>query len=237
MTQFMIIGIILYLAWLTYYIIYAEPAARQKDGHGVTSEAVEDGGRQKAEPVSVIGKSKFRMSVTVDAGVTKRATDATKDDTAEEAEELSAEDVTFAPENETRRPARLSPDEMQEAFEDIRIEDVTGEDDEPIYGDPSDDMASGATYEDIDLAVRVAKGKEATQEEKARAAVVLTELQGSQLYKRLTDGKDDIRMRIKLLIDLQMEGKGQPSAGAGKTKDREVSVPDNLDQFHIRDYV
>lgn len=236
MTQFIIIGIILYLAWLTYYILYAEPAARQKDAHGVKPEAVRDGNRQKAEPVSVIGKSKFRMSVTVDAGVTKRATEATKDDTAEEAEELLAEDVTFAPENETRRPARLSPDEMQEAFEDIRIEDVTGDDD-TTYGEPSDDMASGATYEDIDLAVRVAKGKEATQEEKARAAVVLTELQGSQLYKRLTDGKDDIRMRIKLLIDLQMEGKGQPSAGVGKTKDREVSVPDNLDQFHIRDYV
>jgi len=147
-----------------------------------------------------------------------------------------AEDVTFAPENETRRPARLSPDEMQEAFEDIRIEDVTGDDD-TTYGEPSDDMASGATYEDIDLAVRVAKGKEATQEEKARAAVVLTELQGTQLYERLTDGKDDIRMRIKLLIDLQMEGKAQPSAASGRTKDREVSVPDNLDQFHIRDYV
>jgi len=236
MTQFMIIGIILYLAWLTYYILYAEPAARQKDAHGVKPEAAGDDNRQKAEPVSVIGRSKFRMSVTVDAGVTKRATEATKDDTAEEAEELLAEDVTFAPENETRRPARLSPDEMQEAFEDIRIEDVTGDDD-TTYGEPSDDMASGATYEDIDLAVRVAKGKEATQEEKARAAVVLTELQGTQLYERLTDGKDDIRMRIKLLIDLQMEGKAQPSAASGRTKDREVSVPDNLDQFHIRDYV
>lgn len=236
MTQFMIIAIVIYLAWLTYYIIYVEPGIRAKDAGTPAAEEHDSPAADTEESVSIVGKSKFRMSVTVDATMTKRATDATKDDTGNEPEELSTEDVTFAPEIETRRPARLSPDEMKEAFEDIRIEDVTGEDDEPQYGEPADDMASGATYEDIDLAVRVAKGKETTQEEKERAAMVLTELQGTQLYERLTDGKEDIRMRIKLLIDLQMGNKAQTTKPAS-LKGSQLSVPDDLKQFNIRDYV
>lgn len=236
MTTFMITAIIAYLAWLTYYIIYVEPTARERDVQDSRQRGTEEDRKAVADTPSVVGKSRFRMSVTVGAEVTNRAVGATNHDTGNEAEELSPEDVTFAPENDARRPAQLPPEEVKEAFEDIRIEDVTGEDD-GLDGEPDEEMASGATYEDIDLAVRVAKGKAATQEEKARAAVVLTELQGTQLYERLTDGKDDIRMRIKLLIDLQMEDKARPADSHAPKRSRELSVPDTLEDFNIRDYV
>mgnify|MGYP001253946067 FL=1 len=80
--------------------------------------------------------------------------------------------------------------------------------------------------DEIDDAVRAAKNPEATKKECERAAKVFSDMEGTELYEKLMSGSTEMSIRIKGLIEVRL-----------KKPKKEFTVPDNIDEFNIRDYV
>ena len=86
--------------------------------------------------------------------------------------------------------------------------------------------ASGSSFDEIDKAVKTAKNPKATKKECEQAAKVFTEMEGTELYDKLMAGSTELSIRIKGLIEIRFQ----------KPK-KEFVVPDNIEDFDIRDYV
>jgi hypothetical protein len=86
--------------------------------------------------------------------------------------------------------------------------------------------ATGSSFDEIDDAVRAAKNPEATTAERERAAKVFSDMEGTELYEKLMSGSTELSIRIKGLIEVRL-----------KKPKKEFTVPDNIDEFNIRDYV
>jgi len=67
---------------------------------------------------------------------------------------------------------------------------------------------------------------EATTAERERAAKVFSDMEGTELYEKLMSGSTELSIRIKGLIEVRL-----------KKPKKEFTVPDNIDEFNIRDYV
>ena len=124
--------------------------------------------------------------------------------------ELSEEEATFDDGTFTSIP----PSELE-----------FGED-EPEDGTPDTPRATGSSFDEIDDAVRAAKNPEATTAERERAAKVFSDMEGTELYEKLMSGSTELSIRIKGLIEVRL-----------KKPKKEFTVPDNIDEFNIRDYV
>ena len=74
--------------------------------------------------------------------------------------------------------------------------------------------------------MRAAKNPEATTAERERAAKVFSDMEGTELYEKLMSGSTELSIRIKGLIEVRL-----------KKPKKEFTVPDNIDEFNIRDYV
>ena len=51
-------------------------------------------------------------------------------------------------------------------------------------------------------------------------------MEGTELYEKLMSGSTELNIRIKGLIEVRL-----------KKPKKEFTVPDNIDEFNIRDYV
>ena len=98
--------------------------------------------------------------------------------------------------------------------------------DEPEEETPDAPRASGSSFDEIDDAVRTAKKPEATATERERAAKVFTDMEGTELYEKLMTGSSEMSIRIKGLIEIRL-----------KKPKKDFVVPDNIEDFDIRDYV
>ena len=98
--------------------------------------------------------------------------------------------------------------------------------DEPEDGTPDTPRATGSSFDEIDDAVRAAKNPEAKTAERERAAKVFSDMEGTELYEKLMSGSTELSIRIKGLIEVRL-----------KKPKKEFTVPDNIDEFNIRDYV
>ena len=85
---------------------------------------------------------------------------------------------------------------------------------------------SGSSFDEIDDAVRTAKNPEATTTERERAAKVFTDMEGTELYEKLMTGSSEMSIRIKGLIEIRL-----------KKPKKDFVVPDNIEDFDIRNYV
>ena len=100
------------------------------------------------------------------------------------------------------------------------------DEDEPEEETPDAPRASGSSFDEIDDAVRTAKKPEATATERERAAKVFTDMEGTELYEKLMTGSSEMSIRIKGLIEIRL-----------KKPKKDFVVPDNIEDFDIRDYV
>ena len=100
------------------------------------------------------------------------------------------------------------------------------DEDEPEEETPDAPRASGSSFDEIDDAVRTAKKPEATATERERAAKVFTDMEGTELYEKLMTGSSEMSIRIKGLIEIRL-----------KKPKKEFVVPDNIEEFDIRNYV
>ena len=177
-----------------------------------------------ADTSDIIGKSRFKMASTR----TTAAIPTQEAATSEKGIELSEEEATFDDGNtETMsRPAQVPEEKLDETFTSIPPSELEFGEDEPEDGTPDTPRATGSSFDEIDDAVRAAKNPEATTAERERAAKVFSDMEGTELYEKLMSGSTELNIRIKGLIEVRL-----------KKPKKEFTVPDNIDEFNIRDYV
>ena len=177
-----------------------------------------------ADTSDIIGKSRFKMASTR----TTAAIPTQEAATSEKGIELSEEEATFDDGNtETvSRPAQVPEEKLDETFTSIPPSELEFGEDEPEDGTPDTPRATGSSFDEIDDAVRAAKNPEATTAERERAAKVFSDMEGTELYEKLMSGSTELNIRIKGLIEVRL-----------KKPKKEFTVPDNIDEFNIRDYV
>ena len=177
-----------------------------------------------ADTSDIIGKSRFKMASTR----TTAAIPTQEAATSEKGIELSEEEATFDDGNtETvSHPAQVPEEKLDETFTSIPPSELEFGEDEPEDGTPDTPRATGSSFDEIDDAVRAAKNPEATTAERERAAKVFSDMEGTELYEKLMSGSTELSIRIKGLIEVRL-----------KKPKKEFTVPDNIDEFNIRDYV
>ena len=177
-----------------------------------------------ADTSDIIGKSRFKMASTR----TTAAILAQEAATSEKGIELTEEEATFDDGNtETMsRPAQVPEDKLDETFTSLTPSELEFGEDEPEEETPDAPRASGSSFDEIDDAVRTAKNPEATTTERERAAKVFTDMEGTELYEKLMTGSSEMSIRIKGLIEIRL-----------KKPKKDFVVPDNIEDFDIRNYV
>ena len=175
-------------------------------------------------PADIIGKSRFRMA----SARTTAAIPTQEAATSEKGIELTEEEATFDDGNtETvSRPAQVPEDKLDETFTSLTPSELEFGEDEPEEETSDAPRASGSSFDEIDDAVRTAKKPEATATERERAAKVFTDMEGTELYEKLMTGSSEMSIRIKGLIEIRL-----------KKPKKDFVVPDNIEDFDIRDYV
>ena len=177
-----------------------------------------------ADTPDIIGKSRFRMAPTR----TTAAIPTQEAATSEKGIELSEEEATFDDGNtETAsRPAQVPEEKLDETFTSIPPEELGYGEDEPEEDASDMPRASGSSFDEIDDACKTAKNPDATQAEREKAAKVFTDMEGTELYEKMMEGSSEIGIRIKGLIEIRL-----------KKSEKEFVVPDNIEEFDIRNYV
>ena len=177
-----------------------------------------------AETSDIIGKSRFKMASTR----TTAAIPTQEAATSEKGIELSEEEATFDDGNaETAsRTAQVPEEKLDEAFTSIPPEELGYGEDEPEEDAPDTPRASGSSFDEIDDACKTAKNPDATQAQREKAAKVFTDMEGTELYEKMMEGSSEIGIRIKGLIEIRL-----------KKPKKVFVVPDNIEEFDIRNYV
>lgn len=176
------------------------------------------------EDADIIGKSRFRMAPTR----TTAAISTQEAAISEKGIELSEEEATFDDGNRkaATNPVQVPEDKLEETFTSMTPEELEYGEDEPEDDASDAPRASGSSFDEIDDAVKTAKNPEATRKEREKAAKVFTEMEGTELYDKMMEGSSEIAIRIKGLIEIRM-----------KKPKKEFTVPDNIEDFDIRNYV
>ena len=187
-------------------------------------------GRQTAHtklPASdndIMGKSRFKMASTR----TNAAIPVQEAAISEKGIELSEEEATFDDGNTetTSRPAQVPEEKLDETFTSIPPEELGYGENEPEEDASDTPRASGSSFDEIDDACKTAKNPDATQAEREKAVKVFTDMEGTELYEKMMEGSSEIGIRIKGLIEIRL-----------KKSEKEFVVPDNIEEFDIRNYV
>ena len=195
---------------------------RALEDRGTIPETVQ--GEAPKNENDIIGKSRFKMASTR----TNTATPVQEAATSEKGIELSEEEATFDDGNRkaATNPVQVPEDKLEETFTSMTPEELEYGEDEPEDDASDAPRASGSSFDEIDDAVKTAKNPEATRKEREKAAKVFTEMEGTELYDKMMEGSSEIAIRIKGLIEIRM-----------KKPKKEFTVPDNIEDFDIRNYV
>ena len=195
---------------------------RSLEDRGTIPETVQ--GEAPKNENDIIGKSRFKIASTR----TNTATPVQEAATSEKGIELSEEEATFDDGNRkaATNPVQVPEDKLEETFTSMTPEELEYGEDEPEDDASDAPRASGSSFDEIDDAVKTAKNPEATRKEREKAAKVFTEMEGTELYDKMMEGSSEIAIRIKGLIEIRM-----------KKPKKEFTVPDNIEDFDIRNYV
>ena len=187
-----------------------------------------------ADTPDIIGKSRFKMPSTR----TTAATPVPQAATSEKGIELSEEEATFDDGNaETAsRPAQVPEEKLDETFTSIKPSELKYGEDEPEDEEPDKEQASGSSFEDIDRAVRTIKKDSPSDEEMRHAGKVMTELDGTELYTRITERLTDEAMSDRLAKAMAVFV-DTVNMTVTRQKEKVFVIPDNIEDFDIRDYV
>lgn len=195
---------------------------RSLEDRGTIPETVQ--GEAPKNENDIIGKSRFKMASTR----TNTATPVQEAATSEKGIELSEEEATFDDGNRkaATNPVQVPEDKLEETFTSMTPEEMEYGEDEPEDDASDAPRASGSSFDEIDDAVRTAKNPEATRTEREKAAKVFADMEGTELYDKMMEGSSEIAVRIKGLIEIRL-----------KKPKKEFVVPDNIEEFDIRNYV
>ena len=195
---------------------------RSLDGNETKSVAAQE--EVPTAKADIIGKSRFKMASTR----TTAAIPTQQAATSEKGIELSEEEATFDDGNTetTSRPAQVPEEKLDESFTSIPPEELGYGENEPEEDASDTPRASGSSFDEIDDACKTAKNPDATQAEREKAVKVFTDMEGTELYEKMMEGSSEIGIRIKGLIEIRL-----------KKPKKVFVVPDNIEEFDIRNYV
>ena len=187
-----------------------------------------------AETSDIIGKSRFKMASTR----TTAAIPMQEAATSEKGIELSEEEATFDDGNtETvSRPTQVPEDKLDETFTSIPPSELEYGEDEPEDEEPDKKQASGSSFEDIDMAVRTIRKESPSDEEMRHAGKVMTELDGTELYTRITERLTDEAMSERLAKAMAVFV-DTVNMTVTQQKEKVFVIPDNIEEFDFRNYV
>ena len=197
-------------------------------------------GRQTAHtklPASdndIMGKSRFKMASTR----TNAAIPVQEAAISEKGIELSEEEATFDDGNtETvSRPTQVPEDKLDETFTSIPPSELEYGEDEPEDEEPDKKQASGSSFEDIDMAVHTIRKESPSDEEMRHAGKVMTELDGTELFTRITERLTDEAMseRIAKAMAVFVD---TVNMTVTQQKEKVFVILDNIEEFDFRNYV
>ena len=186
------------------------------------------------ETSDIIGRSHFKMASTR----TTAAIPTQEAATSEKGIELSEEEATFDDGNtETvSRPTQVPEDKLDETFTSIPPSELEYGEDEPEDEEPDKKQASGSSFEDIDMAVRTIRKESPSDEEMRHAGKVMTELDGTELFTRITERLTDEAMseRIAKAMAVFVD---TVNMTVTQQKEKVFVIPDNIEEFDFRNYV
>ena len=187
-----------------------------------------------AETSDIIGKSRFKMASTR----TTAAIPMQEAATSEKGIELSEEEATFDDGNmETvSHPAQVPEEKLDETFTSIPPSELEYGEDEPEDEEPDKKQASGSSFEDIDMAVRAIRKDSPSDEEMRHAGKVMTELDGTELFTRITERLADEAMSDRLAKAMAVFV-DTVNMTVTKQKEKVFVIPDNIEEFDFRNYV
>ena len=197
-------------------------------------------GRQTAHtklPASdndIMGKSRFKMASTR----TNAAIPVQEAAISEKGIELSEEEATFDDGNtETAsRPRQIPEDKLDETFMSISPSELEYGEDDPEDEEPDKKQASGSSFEDIDIAVRAIRKDSPSDEEMRHAGKVMTELDGTELFTRITERLTDEAMSERLAKAMSVFV-DTVNMTVTRQKEKVFVIPDNIEEFDFRNYV
>ena len=197
-------------------------------------------GRQTAHtklPASdndIMGKSRFKMASTR----TNAAIPVQEAAISEKGIELSEEEATFDDGNmETvSHPAQVPEEKLDETFTSTPPSELEYGEDEPEDEEPDKKQASGSSFEDIDMAVRAIRKDSPSDEEMRHAGKVMTELDGTELFTRITERLTDEAMSDRLAKAMAVFV-DTVNMTVTKQKEKVFVIPDNIEEFDFRNYV
>ena len=205
---------------------------RSLGGTTVKQETVRE--TPPAEKPDIIGKSRFRMASTR----TTAAIPTQEAATSEKGIELSEEEATFDDGNtETAsRPRQIPEDKLDETFMSISPSELEYGEDDPEDEEPDKKQASGSSFEDIDIAVRAIRKDSPSDEEMRHAGKVMTELDGTELFTRITERLTDEAMSERLAKAMSVFV-DTVNMTVTRQKEKVFVIPDNIEEFDFRNYV
>ena len=186
------------------------------------------------ETSDIIGRSHFKMASTrtTAAILTQEAA------TSKKGIELSEEEATFDDGNtETvSHPAQVPEEKLDETFTSIPPSELEYGEDEPEDEEPDKKQASGSSFEDIDMAVRTIRKESPSDEEMRHAGKVMTELDGTELFTRITERLTDDTMSERLAKAMAVFV-DTVNMTVTQQKEKVFVIPDNIEEFDFRNYV
>jgi len=158
--------------------------------------------------------------------------------TSEKGIELSEEEATFDDGNtETvSRPTQVPEDKLDETFTSIPPSELEYGEDEPEDEEPDKKQASGSSFEDIDMAVHTIRKESPSDEEMRHAGKVMTELDGTELFTRITERLTDEAMSERLAKAMAVFV-DTVNMTVTQQKEKVFVIPDNIEEFDFRNYV
>lgn len=216
--------------WVLFYLTWEHKETRKNDRHNDTEQ-------ERQEPLpDIMGKSKFRMPERTRA---EKDTTVPEAATSVKAEAVDEKDVTFADETLGRHPRQVPDEELDDVFADKRVSDIGAEYDEDGDYDGEPHEAGGLTFEDIDLAMRTVKKPKATREERRHAGMVFCDMKGNELFAMIEKSSEATRRKLDELMDYYLDSvsAAQAKPAPAVMSKKAPAVPDNFEDFNIRDYV
>ena len=134
------------------------------------------------------------------------------------------------------RPTQVPEDKLDETFTSIPPSELEYGEDEPEDEEPDKKQASGSSFEDIDMAVHTIRKESPSDEEMRHAGKVMTELDGTELFTRITERLTDEAMseRIAKAMAVFVD---TVNMTVTQQKEKVFVIPDNIEEFDFRNYV
>ncbi len=163
----------------------------------------------------IVGKSSFKMRATTPIAAKPTPQAATESKTASATEKAP----TFAAGTDNRTSARIPDEELDEAFEHLEIPDIPleYEEDDVEYieaelplAEERRRYASGASFEEIDAAMKAARNPAADDASRRQAGRLFGQMEGTEFFDRLVSGSADVAEKITGLMDYYLSPPSRP---------------------------